>query len=177
MLLRVGDRAVLAIGRGAAWALLGLALGCGSPKAPSSSAATGSAPDDGRQVCESVMRRTRECKELYVPALLRTRARYDQPPGIAARYAKDGEATLLPVAREEFERDWSDAGIASHCDALVAKEPRVRQAIVERERACLSRDDCLAFVACNMESLAKKWGAKAAQSPPPLDAGTPDALE
>lgn len=103
------------------------------------------------------MRRTRECGELYVPALLRTRARFDQPPGIAARYEKDGEAVLLPIARREFEEDWSDAGIQKHCDALDAKEPEVRREIIERERPCLRAEGCAAFVECNMDSLAKKW--------------------
>lgn len=151
-------RAVLA--RCAACALLGLAVGCGGSNAPVSPKAADSAPDDGRQVCESVMKRTRECKEPYVPALLRTRARFDQPPGIAARYEKEGEAALLPIAREEFDRDWSDAGIQSHCDALDAKAPETRRAVVERERPCLSEVGCDAFVACNMESLAEKWGGK-----------------
>ena len=74
---------------------------------------------------------------------------------------------LLPIARTEFERDWSDAGIDAHCDALDAKEPEARGAIVERERECLRpADDCAAFVECNMASLAKKWSAGAATPAP-----------
>lgn len=157
-------------GRGLAWMLL-FATGCGPSKTTSSPAPASSAPpDDGRAVCEGVMKRTRECKDLYVPALLRTRARFDQPPGIAERYAQDGEAVLLQIAHEEFDRDWSDAGIRSHCGALDAKAPEARRAVVERERACLRpSDDCAAFVACNMESLAEKWS----RVPTPAgDAGT-----
>jgi hypothetical protein len=162
--------------RGAFLLLVGVGVGCGPSTAAPASAATTPAPtaetspppaaaNDGRQVCEAVMKRTRECGELYVPALLRTRARYDQPPGIAARYAKDGEAVLLPIAREEFAKDWSDEGIDAHCDALDAKDPADRKAIVERERVCLRPgDDCAAFVECNMASLAKKWSAQSSDA-------------
>lgn len=146
--------------------LLPLATACGPSKTTSSPAPVSSAPpDDGRAVCEGVMKRTRECKDLYVPALLRTRTRFDQPPGIAERYARDGEAVLLPIAREEFDRDWSDAGIQSHCDEPDAKEPGARRRIVDRERGCLRpSDDCAAFVACSMASLAEKWSPKPAPS-------------
>jgi hypothetical protein len=134
-----------------------LLLGC-SPATPPKSEP--SAEQEARSVCESVMRRTRECKEAYVPALLRARARFDQPPGIRARYEAEAEEKLLPIAREEFESDWADAGIEQHCEKLVAKPAEERAQIVERERSCLPTRDCEAFVACNVALLESKWGAK-----------------
>jgi hypothetical protein len=143
-----------------------VAVACG-PAAPAATETT-PPPDDGRQVCEAVMRRTRECGDLYLPALLRTRARYDQPPGIAARYEAEGEEALMTVAREEFERDWSEEGIAAHCDELDRREPAARAAIVERERTCLPQaGQCAAFVECNMTLLANRWGAEASAPPAP----------
>lgn len=146
--------------------LLAVACGSSAPHASEASEAQNeSSGDDGREVCESVMRATRECGEIYVPALLQLRARYDQPPGIRARYEAEGEETLLPIAREEFARDWSEEGIAAHCDRLDQQPPEERAAIVERERSCMSHvGDCLAFVECHMALLESRWSA---QTPEP----------
>lgn len=136
-------------------------LACGTP---SPSATEPSSARDAREVCEAVMRRTRECGDLYVPALLRMRARYDRPPGIAARYHAEGEDVLLPIAREEFRRDWSEAGIDAHCDDLDRRAPEECVLIVERERSCLPvASDCPQFVECNMALLERRWSA----APPP----------
>lgn len=161
-------------------ALLPIVAACGSPgpstealppaaaAPPAASASTPDAtpdatPDPAREVCEAVIRATRPCKDLYLPALLRTRAKYDQPPGIAARYEADGEAKLLPIASEEFDRDFSDEGMTERCDAMMAKPKADRDAIAAREKTCLPHaGDCPAYVDCNMALLEDKWG-----SPPP----------
>jgi hypothetical protein len=113
---------------------------------------------------------TRSCRDLYLTALLRTRVRFDRPPGIAARYAESGEEALLELAREEFARDWSDAGMTQRCDAFMAMTEEQRHAVLVRERPCLSvKNDCEKFVACTMEALESKWS----QSKPAPTASTP----
>jgi hypothetical protein len=111
-----------------------------------------------REVCVDVKRATRACEELYVPALLRTRARFDQPSGIRARYEAEGEDHLLPIAHEEFHRDFSEEGIASFCALLDDRPLEEQQTIAEREASCLPvADDCEAFVECNMRLLETRW--------------------
>ncbi len=150
-------------------AFIALATACGSATVPASTpsaepapAETESGADAARKVCEAVMVRTRECGELYVPALLRTRARFDHPPGIAKRYAAEGEERLLPIARAEFKQDWSDEGIDKHCGELLDKPEEERDAIVKREKSCLgAAGDCQAFVDCNMQLLERRWAPEA----------------
>jgi hypothetical protein len=128
-------------------------------------AAPASSDDPAREVCEAVIAATRPCKDLYLPALLRTRAKYDQPPGIAERYRADGEAKLLAIASEEFDADFSKQGIAARCDAMMAEAKTDRDAIAAREKRCLSfAGDCAAFVECNVKLLEDKW-----DSPSPTD--------
>jgi hypothetical protein len=146
----------------------------GSPRAEaaSTSGSDGSsdAPsftdEEALDICETAIRKTRSCKDLYLPALLRTRAKYDQPPGIAARYEQDGEKKLLAIASQEFDRDFSEQGIAQRCTAMMEKPRAERDWIVAREKSCLpSADSCSEFVACNMELLDKKWGPGANAGP------------
>lgn len=85
--------------------------------------------------------------------------RFDQPPGIAARYAEVGEAALLKLAREEFAADWSDSGMIQRCDAFMALTEAQRHDVLLRERPCLLvADDCEKFAACNVNALEAKWG-------------------
>jgi hypothetical protein len=116
--------------------------------------------EEARDVCRRIRLATRACGELYVPALLRTRVRFDQPPGIAARYKAEGEEKLLAIAREEFKVDWSDPSTESYCQKLVDMPVERRTAVVERERSCLpTAGDCAAFVECNVHNLERKWSA------------------
>jgi hypothetical protein len=124
-------------------------------------------PAAARDVCKRVMLATRACGDLYVPALVRTRARFDQPPGIAARFKAEGEQRLVSLAREEFKGDWADPAIEAHCQKLADMPDERRSAVVERERACLpAAGDCAAFVECNMKNLERKWSAPAHPATP-----------
>lgn len=103
-----------------------------------------------------------------MPALLRTRARFDQPPGIAARFKAEGEEKLVAVAREEFKDDWADPAIEVHCQKLADMPDERRATVVERERSCLPEaGNCAAFVDCNMRNLERKWSAPAPSATPP----------
>ena len=85
--------------------------------------------------------------------------RFDQPRGIAARYAEVGEAALLKLAQEEFAADWSDTGMTQRCDAFMAMTAEQRHDVLVREHPCLSVEgDCEKFVACNVKALEAKWG-------------------
>lgn len=120
-------------------------------------------PEEARNVCRQLMVATRGCGELYVPALVRTRARFDQPPGIAARFQSEGEDALVAIAREEFKTDWADPSIEAHCQKLADMADEQRSSVVERERPCLRETgDCKAFVDCNMRSLERKWSPSSA---------------
>jgi hypothetical protein len=123
-------------------------------------AALAGSAEEARDVCQRIRLATRACGELYLPALLRTRARFDQPPGIAARYKAEGEEKLLAIAREEFKADWSDPSTVSYCQKLADMPAEKRTAVVERERSCLpAAGDCAAFVECNVHNLERKWSA------------------
>lgn len=105
------------------------------------------------------MQRTRACADVFVPGLLALRVRLDLPPGIAARHAEVGEEALLPIAREEFHRDWSDERIAANCDALAARPASEQEAILAPERACMEAADCSTFVACDLANKEQRWTA------------------
>ena len=158
-----------------ALAFVGLVgLSCASESrasnAPTRTASAGRAavvsPEEARDVCRQLMVATRACGDLYVPALVRTRARFDQPPGIAARFQAEGEDALVAIAREEFKTDWADPSMEAHCRKLADKTDEQRTSVVERERPCLKETgDCKAFVDCNVRSLEAKWGPSSASGP------------
>jgi hypothetical protein len=114
-----------------------------------------------RVECVAIMSRTRACADIFVPALMRLRVRLDRPPGIAARYEAEGEDALMPVARAQFDRDWSDEAIADNCDDMEDRTEAEREAILAPERACFAMPDCEQFVACDLERKERDWTAHA----------------
>lgn len=130
-------------------------------KPGSQPAQTAVAPDAvPTDVCVAVMRKTRGCADTYVPGLMALRVRLDKPAGIAARFQAEGEKSMLAVAREEFNNDWSDDAIAGNCKALGEKLLEDQNRIVASDRACLMAADCTTFTQCDLAAKEKRWTAK-----------------
>ncbi|MEO8183311.1 MAG: hypothetical protein ABI895_31140 [Deltaproteobacteria bacterium] len=103
------------------------------------------------------MRRTRDCKEVYVPGLLALRVRLNLPSGIARRFENDGKRAMLGLAHFQFARDWSDEAIAGNCTGLSRKALAEQERIVTPERHCLEMTDCNRFTACDLAHKEKLW--------------------
>ena len=109
------------------------------------------------EVCIAVMHRTRDCENLYVPALLALRVRLDQPPGIAARFKEEGKDAMLEAAHSQFSQNWSDEAIAQNCKALSDKAMDEQERIITPERRCLETTDCSAFTRCDLAHKEERW--------------------
>ena len=127
---------------------------CASGADPRPPAAADPSPHD---VCVAVMHRTRSCADAFVPGLLALRVRLDRPPGIAGRFASEGEAAMLALAREQFAADWSDDAVATNCATLAAKPPAEQERLVAPARARLAAAGCAAFAACDLADKERRW--------------------
>lgn len=150
-------------------AFLPLVLGSCSRKSdaarPSESSAPAApeakTPEAHRETCAAVMRRTRECKDTFVPGLMALRVRLDLPAGIKKRYETEGEKVMLALAHMEFAKDWSDEAIAKNCGEFATKPAADRERIASQARECLATHDCKAFTACDLAQKEKRWTTKA----------------
>jgi hypothetical protein len=115
----------------------------------SGTAAEKSSPAPTREVCRSLLARARECKAIYLPALVAERVRLDIPVGIAAADQQGGREALLAEALEEYAQDSTDAAIEATCEQLAAALPPERaDRLVATGNACLARGACEPFAAC-----------------------------
>lgn len=103
------------------------------------------------------MRRTRACKELFVPGLLALRVKLDRPAGIRARHEADGHEAILALAKQQFDADWSEDAIASNCQKLSERAPEDQERIVAPDRKCLATEGCRAFVDCDLAGKEERW--------------------
>jgi hypothetical protein len=103
------------------------------------------------------MRRTRDCKQVYVPRLLSLRVRLNQPPGIARRLQIEGKREMLGLAHYQFARGWSDEAIARNCTELASKAVAEQERIIAPERHCLEQTDCNGFVTCDLAHKEMRW--------------------
>jgi len=100
-------------------------------------------------VCVQVLRRLRQCTDLYVPALVDARISYDWPPGFAAMAEKEGRENLVIRAFEEWRAASTDEGIDAACTAPSSRAART--AASEGPR-CLTATACQPFVDCALEA-------------------------
>ena len=102
-------------------------------------------------LCTDVFVRARACTADYIPALVDSRARFDQPPGIAAAVRED-RAGVISQAMTEWASDSQDDAIARTCAGATG-------AIGESQAArdCLALTDCAAFTACIMPVFEKRF--------------------
>lgn len=68
--------------------------------------------------------------------------RHDDPRGARTRYEAEGEDALREIAHAKLQRDWPDASIAAHRDALAARLPEARDRVLTRERPCPVAQSC-----------------------------------
>ena len=113
------------------------------PTAPVKAATTGT----DQQACVESFQRNRTCTDEYIPALVDTRAKYDNPTGIADKVKAD-RAGIIAAAKAEWADDSKDEAIANTCQRLVAGPGS--HADVETARGCLAQTDCAGYVSCVM---------------------------
>ena len=120
-----------------------LAAACGttSDAAPATKSAV--APDD-HAVCVQVFQKQRTCTDQFIPALVDTRAKYDNPPGIAAKVKAD-RAGVIAEAKAEWASDSTDPAIDQTCTKLLQT---VDHDMVATAQGCLAKVACDAFVTC-----------------------------
>ncbi len=145
-----------------ALALAPLATGCGTSDAaaaPTGTPATAQAQlgaPDVQQTCVSMMRRSRTCTSVYIPALVDERARLDHPAGIAAEVAKD-RAGVIAQANAEWATDSTDASIAQMCSSLAAGATAEQQADAVTIEGCLTKASCEDFTTCSIPVISKHF--------------------
>jgi hypothetical protein len=102
-------------------------------------------------VCVQVFTKARSCTSEFIPALVDSRAKYDQPPGIADAVKKDRNAVIAD-AMKEWENDSKDEAIAATCQKM-GGDVGDRAAA----EACLAKTACSEFVACVMPVFEKRF--------------------
>ncbi|HSK00612.1 MAG TPA: hypothetical protein VK932_05200 [Kofleriaceae bacterium] len=109
-----------------------------------------------RATCVDVFTRNRTCTAQYIPALVDLRAKYDQPPGIAAEVAAD-RANVIAQANEEWAVDSTPEAIDATCTKIAASLSPGDQADLGGVQACLAIGDCAAYTACVMPYFEKRF--------------------
>ncbi|HEU5059221.1 MAG TPA: hypothetical protein VFU21_21965 [Kofleriaceae bacterium] len=112
-----------------------------------------SAGADAHATCVAVIRRQRDCTDVFIPALVDARVRADMPAGIAGKDKEMGRDALVAAALEEWKVDSTDDAIDATCDKA-AGHPE----LVDRAQACMDETACDAFSACTIEILSAMWG-------------------
>jgi len=127
-----------------------LLVACSSAKAPPAQETTVGiagahrASTSDYDLCVAAMTRARACTDVYIPALVDTRARLDKPAGIAAEVAADRDG-VIAAAKQEWASDSTDSGIAAMCQHMTANVSDQDRA---ESSACLEQQDCGAFTSC-----------------------------
>lgn len=116
--------------------------GCASHEA--SAAPSPPAAPDNQALCVQVFQRARACTDAFIPALVDSRARNDQPAGIADAVRSDRDG-VIAQAKTEWATDSTDDAIAANCQKLgTVADPGQ----VDTARGCLSQADCAGFTTC-----------------------------
>ncbi len=111
---------------------------------------------DAKAVCVDVFTRNRTCTAQYIPALVDLRAKYDQPPGIAAEVAA-GRASVISQANAEWAVDSTPEAIDATCTKIAGSLPPGGQADFDGVQSCLAIGDCAAYTACVMPYFEKRF--------------------
>jgi len=131
-------------------------VACGSTEAaPAQTAkAPPSSTGDAQTTCVEVMTKGRTCTSEFIPALVESRAKHDNPQGIAEAVQKDRNA-VVSQALTEWATDSKDEAIARTCQQMVGQAPDAGD--VDAGRACLAQADCAAYVACIIPQFEKRF--------------------
>lgn len=109
------------------------------------------AAEEPHASCVKALERQRECKDLFLPALVDLRITLDKPKGIAASAKKEGRQSLLAMAQKEYETDSTDAAISAMC-AKMSGSPT----FVASMNKCTEATTCEAFTECAIPLMGKK---------------------
>ena len=140
-----------------ALAAAGCATNDADAKTPAAAPKTATPDNDQHASCVALMTRSRECTEVFIPALVDARASVDQPPGIADQVKADRDG-VIAQARTEWATDSTDANIDEHCSAMLAHMTDEQKADVAPAKECLAKSECGEFVGCAMPIFSKHLG-------------------
>jgi hypothetical protein len=118
------------------------AAACGTTSDAAPPPAKASAAPTDHAICVQVFQQQRTCTDEFIPALVDARAKYDNPPGIAAQVKAD-RAAVIAQAKVEWATDSTDAAIDQTCQQLSADH-----AMVASAQQCLAQRACGPFVSC-----------------------------
>jgi len=113
--------------------------------------------DDLQGSCVALMTKSRDCTDVFIPALVDARAAADQPAGIADAVKKDRDG-VIAKANAEWATDSTDAHIADHCSAMVANLTDEQKQDLAPAKDCLAKAACGEFVGCAMPVFSKHLG-------------------
>lgn len=101
-------------------------------------------------LCVQSFQRQRECTEVFLPALVDARVRFNKPDGIAEMDKKEGRAALVAQAREEWKTDSTDEVIADTCTGMV-EHGALNDEMGAAVKTCLAAASCDEFVPCQVK--------------------------
>lgn len=122
-------------------------VACGSSKAPAPKPAPAPSNPEAQQLCVESFTRNRSCTDLYIPALIDTRAKLDLPKGIADEVKQDRDA-VIAKAKSEWATDSTDENIARNCQQMTAHMTEEAKPLQDTVRGCLAKTDCASYVPC-----------------------------
>lgn len=111
---------------------------------------------DAKAICVELFTRNRTCTDQYIPALVDLRAKYDQPPGIAAEVAAN-RADVIALAKTEWATDSTPEAIDATCTKITANLTPADEASFGGVQACLANQDCAAYTTCVMPYFEKRF--------------------
>jgi hypothetical protein len=95
--------------------------------------------------CMSVVDRSAQCTDEFLPMLVDLRVSNDVPKGIAEADATEGRDALLARARAEWAKDSVDPARTEMCNAM---GPKMSDEDSAAWALCLSQSDCAGYVKC-----------------------------
>ncbi|HEU0032244.1 MAG TPA: hypothetical protein VFQ53_16530 [Kofleriaceae bacterium] len=146
---------VLSLAAPLALAACGTTDAAPAPTAKSQKASTAT-DAELQQLCVDTFTRNRACTDVYIPALVDARAKYDKPAGIAAE-VKTNRDGVIAQAKQEWATDSTDEAIATVCTRMAQQFTDEDRADADTVRGCLAQTECTAFVSCTMPIFEKHF--------------------
>lgn len=128
------------------------AASCKKSASSSTSTAPKAAPlSKVGEVCRASIAKAVECKDLFVPALVQSRVKFDDPAGIAAEGATpEGMQKLVATAHEEFAADSAPDRVEAQCGQMDANAAPELETMVTEMGKCLAKTACAEYVPCTI---------------------------
>jgi hypothetical protein len=128
---------------------LAIAACASSEAAPATTtkAQPASSTGDMQSLCVEAFTKNRSCTDIYIPALVDSRAKIDKPPGIAEKVKADRDG-VIAQAKAEWAEDSKDEAIARNCQMFTEHADDAAKGHADQVKSCLAQQDCAAYVGC-----------------------------